>query len=63
MAKIEVLTVSNRTISAESLMANYTNSKLITQQKVNDIFIFYVALAFLNESDSQTIQEAKASPF
>ena len=62
-AEIEAPIVSNRIISEESPIANYTNSKLITQQEVNDIFIFYVADAFVNESDPQTIQEAKASPF
>ena len=55
-AKIEVPIVSNRTISEESLIANYANSKLITQQEVNDIFIFYVTTTFVNELDPQTIQ-------
>ena len=30
---------------------------------VNDIIVSYVSTAFMNESDPQTIQEAKASPF
>ena len=38
-AQIEVPIVSNRTIGEESLIANYANSKLITRQLVNNIFI------------------------
>ena len=55
-AEIEVPIVSNRIISEESPIANYTNSKLITRQEVNDIFIFYVTTAFMNESGPQIIQ-------
>ena len=55
-AKIEVPIVSNRTISEESLIANYANSKLIKRQEVNDNFIFYVAATFVNKSNPQTIQ-------
>ena len=50
-AEIEVPIVSNRIISEESPIANYTYSKLITRQEVNDIFIFYVATTFVNEYD------------
>ena len=62
-AKIEVPIASNRTISEESLIANYANSKLITRHMVNDIFIFYVTTTFVNESKPQIIQEAKKSLF